>query len=273
MAKRGRHADHRPIGNEDPDMESFDMDSRIPGLEPRPKKGDSSGMRVIVFGVVACFLLLTIFLSYNRGDEQAADGSNTAGSSGSVIEGITNPVATLETSMGVMKAEIFLNRVPITASNFIDLSKSGFYNGLHFHRVIPNFMDQFGCPLSKDPHSPSAGTGGPPNGEFENLATHQKEKRFNGGNIKDEHLSKDSNQPGTLSMANTGAPDSGGSQFFINVHDNSFLDWFSPGRSKHPVFGKLIEGYDVAVAISKVKTRRDNPIEPVMMKSITISGA
>lgn len=61
-------------------------------------------------------------------------------------------------------------------------------------------------------------------------------------------------------MANTGQPNSGGSQFFINVADNSFLDWFSPGQSKHPVFGKVIEGYDVAVAISEARTRNDNPM-------------
>ena len=73
--------------------------------------------------------------------------------------------------MGTFKLEIFLDRVPITASNFIDLAQSGFYNGIHFHRVIPGFMDQFGCPYSKDPHNPRSGTGGPPDGTFKNLAT------------------------------------------------------------------------------------------------------
>eukprot|EP00747_Dinoflagellata_sp_TGD_P090134 gnl/TRDRNA2_/TRDRNA2_164586_c0_seq1.p1 gnl/TRDRNA2_/TRDRNA2_164586_c0~~gnl/TRDRNA2_/TRDRNA2_164586_c0_seq1.p1 ORF type:complete len:269 (+),score=52.97 gnl/TRDRNA2_/TRDRNA2_164586_c0_seq1:113-808(+) len=183
-----------------------------------------------------------------------------------------NPVATFDTTMGTFKAEIFLDRVPITASNFIDLSKSGFYNGIHFHRVIRNFMDQFGCPHAKDPNSPAAGTGGPPDGEFKNLKTGAMEKRSHGGNIQDEHTSRDSNKPGSLSMANTGQPNSGGSQFFINVHDNSFLDWFSPGASKHPVFGRITEGYDVAEAISKVPTRSDRPVTPIMMRSITITG-
>merc|ERR1739849_69709 len=96
------------------------------------------------------------------------------------------------------------DRVPITASNFIDLAQSGFYNGIHFHRVIPGFMDQFGCPNAKDPKSRRAGTGGPPDGEFKNLVTGKMERRFNGGNIEDENISKDSNQPGTLSMANCG---------------------------------------------------------------------
>merc|ERR1719482_1342725 len=173
-----------------------------------------------------------------------------------------NPIATMQTSMGDIKVELFLDRVPRTASNFIDLAQTGFYEGVHFHRVIPGFMNQFGCPHSKDPKSPRAGTGGPPDGTFKNLKTGESETRSNGGNIKDENISKDSNVPGTLSMANTGRPNSGGSQFFLNVANNANLDWFSPGQSKHPVFGKVVEGYDIAVAISKVPTRNDNPVTP-----------
>merc|ERR1712060_433639 len=149
--------------------------------------------------------------------------------------------------------------------NFIDLCQSGFYNGVHFHRVIPNFMNQFGCPHAKDPKSRRAGTGGPPDGQFKNLKTGAMETRSGGGNIKDENISKDTNAPGTLSMANTGSPDSGGSQFFINVVHNDFLDWFTPGESKHPVFGKITKGMDVVTNISKVKTRDDNPVVPIKM--------
>lgn len=185
---------------------------------------------------------------------------------------MANPVAVFETSMGTMKAEIFLDRVPITASNFIDLAQSGFYNGLHFHRVIPEFMNQFGCPHSKDPKSRAAGTGGPKDGTFKNLKTGGNETRSNGGNIKDEHTSRDSNVPGTLSMANTGDANTGGSQFFMNVARNDFLDWFSPGESKHPVFGKITEGYDLCKKISEVRTRDDNPVTPVQMVSVTIEG-
>merc|ERR1712013_657426 len=105
---------------------------------------------------------------------------------------------------------------------------------------------------------------------FTNLKTGGTERRSNGGNIQDENISRDTNAPGTLSMANTGQPNSGGSQFFLNVNNNANLDWFSPGQSKHPVFGKITEGYDVCVSISKVKTRNDNPVTPVMMKSVTI---
>ena len=186
-----------------------------------------------------------------------------------------NPIATFTTSAGVMKAEIYLDRVPRTASNFIDLCNSGFYNGLHFHRVIPGFMNQFGCPYSKDPKSGRSGTGGPPDGQFKNMATGGMESRTRGGNIKDENISKDSNKPGTLSMANTGQPNSGGSQFFLNVADNKNLDWFTGGQSKHPVFGKLVDkaSFDIAVKISKVRTRDDNPIEPIKMLSMTVRKA
>jgi len=183
-----------------------------------------------------------------------------------------NPIATCETSMGTFKLEIFLDRVPRTASNFIDLANTGFYNGVHFHRVIPNFMAQFGCPYAKDPKSKRAGTGGPPDGSFKNLKTGATETRSGGGNIKDEIISKDTNAPGTLSMANTGAPNSGGSQFFINVVHNDFLDWFSPGESKHPVFGKVMGDSDLKTLkqITEVPTREDCPNTPIMMKSITV---
>jgi len=186
---------------------------------------------------------------------------------------ITNPIASFDTTMGTFKAEVYLDRVPSTASNFIDLAQTGFYNGIHFHRVIPGFMDQFGCPYAKDPKSSRAGTGGPdPGTTYKNLATGATEKRNREGCIKDENISKDSNKPGTLSMANTGQPSSGGSQFFLNVADNKNLDWFSPGQSKHPVFGKITEGYEIVVAISKVQTVQDNPVTPIKMNSITISG-
>merc|ERR1712046_332171 len=174
---------------------------------------------------------------------------------------------------GIFKAEIYLDRVPRTASNFIDLCKTGFYEGIHFHRVIPGFMDQFGCPNAKNPKHPEAGCGGPSDGTYKNLKTGATERRFNGGNIEDENISRDTNAPGTLSMANCGQPNTGGSQFFLNVANNNFLDWFSPGDSKHPVFGKITEGYDVCVAISKVPTNNDNPRTPIKMVSITIDGA
>lgn len=172
---------------------------------------------------------------------------------------MANPTATFETSKGNFTVELFLDKMPATAANFIKLAKSGFYDGLHFHRIIENFMIQFGCPLSRDPTSPSAGTGGPP-----------------GGSIQDEYPenAKLSNEPSTLSMANTGRPNSGGSQFFINTKHNAFLDFFSPGPSRHPVFGRITEGMDVVAAIEATPTdARDNPVTPVQVKRVTIQGA
>lgn len=204
--------------------------------------------------------------------ESADAGTPAAGNGGGAKWEGPNPVAAFHTTEGVIKAEIYLDRVPRTASNFIDLAKTGFYDGIHFHRVIPGFMNQFGCPHARNAKAANAGTGGPPDGQFKNLATGEMEKRFHGGCIKDENISKDTNAPGTLSMANTGQKDSGGSQFFMNVAKNDNLDWFSPGDSKHPVFGKIIEGYDVAVKISKVATRNDNPEVPIKMERVTIDG-
>ncbi len=169
---------------------------------------------------------------------------------------MSNPTALLKTSLGDIKVEIFLDQMPVTAANFIKLIKSGYYDGLHFHRVIDGFMIQFGCEHSSDPNSPRAGTGKSPL-----------------GNVKDEHPAnaKLSNEPGTLSMANTGQPNSGGAQFFINTVHNSYLDWFSGGGSKHPVFGKVIEGMDVVTGIEKApKAPGDRPSPPIQMVSITV---
>ncbi len=168
---------------------------------------------------------------------------------------MSNPTATCETSLGSFTVELFTDQMPITAGNFVELAKSGFYDGLHFHRVIRGFMCQFGCPHSKDPSSPRAGTGQSPK-----------------GSIPDEHLetAKLSNEPGTLSMANAG-PNSGSSQFFINTVHNGYLDWFSPGASKHPVFGKVIEGMDVISKIENTPTGAgDRPKTPVQMIKITV---
>ena len=130
---------------------------------------------------------------------------------------MANPVAVCKTSMGTFKLELFVDTMPVTASNFIALAKEGYYDGLTFHRVIPNFMAQFGCPKSKDPSAFDAGTGGPPSGSTYTVIGSGETITRNGGNIPDEFTAELSNLPGTVSMANTGQPNSGGSQFFINV--------------------------------------------------------
>ncbi|CAK0802430.1 unnamed protein product [Prorocentrum cordatum] len=184
-----------------------------------------------------------------------------------------NPTAHFETSEGSFEADIYLDRVPVTASNFIALCRSGFYEGLHFHRVIDGFMNQFGCPYSKDPNSPMCGKGNAPEVSFPNLITGGLTCRGPGGTIKDEHISLDSNAPGTLSMANVGQPNTNSSQFFLNVAHNRSLDWFTPGDSKHPVFGIVKAGMDVVTKISKATTVNDKPVTPIRMIKITIVGA
>jgi cyclophilin family peptidyl-prolyl cis-trans isomerase len=159
----------------------------------------------------------------------------------------------MQTSKGDITIELFTDSMPITAGNFLDLADKGYFDGLHFHRIIPGFMLQGGCPNSKDPNSSRCGTGSP------------------GYSIQDEHLdsARFSNEVGTLSMANSG-PNSGGSQFFVNTKHNSFLDWFDGSSpSKHPVFGKVTAGMEVVKAIEGVQTgSQDRPVEPVQIISV-----
>ncbi len=169
---------------------------------------------------------------------------------------MANPTATFETSLGNFDVELYTDKMPLTAGNFLKLAKSGFYDGLHFHRVIKGFMIQFGCPHSRDPNSTRAGTGDSPEGR-----------------IKDEHPAdaKLSNEPGTIAMANTGQPNSGSCQFFINTVHNAYLDWFTPGQSKHPVFGKITSGLEVVRQIEGTATDgRDRPKTPVQVKKVTV---
>lgn len=139
-----------------------------------------------------------------------------------------------ETSAGNVTLDIYEKEMPVTAGNFLKLVRSGFYDGVIFHRVIPSFMIQGGDPTG-------TGMGGP------------------GYNIKDEFTKNNKNDRGTISMANAG-PNTGGSQFFINVVNNNYLD------SKHPVFGKVTDGMEVVDAISKAKRdRNDKPLVKVVI--------
>ena len=144
------------------------------------------------------------------------------------------PIATCITSHGEFKLQLRLDTMPVTVSNFIDLAQSGFYNGLHFHRVIPDFMVQFGCPFSRDSQDSRAGTGAAvPNSSYPVLQQLGREiSRDDDGCIpvrthpvprlrawgahsgpQDEHASRDSNDMATVSMSNTGLANTGGSQF------------------------------------------------------------
>ena len=144
----------------------------------------------------------------------------------------------LETTEGNIVLELYSD-LSITAGNFEKLVSEGFYDSVIFHRVIDGFMIQGGDPKGD-------GTGGP------------------GYNIKDEFREVNRNKRGTISMANAG-PNTGGSQFFINLVNNNFLD------SKHPVFGEVIEGMDVVDKIAKVETGPgDRPVEEVKIIKASI---
>lgn len=157
--------------------------------------------------------------------------------------------ATLHTNKGDISIQLFATLAPNTVANFSKLAQEGFYSGVKFHRVIKGFMDQAGDPLTKDDSMQARwGTGGP------------------GYTIPDEITPEGINMAGTIAMANTGQPNSAGSQFFINAVDNHFLD------GKYTVFGKVTSGMDVVTAINNVQTdSNDRPIDPVVIQSITIS--
>ena len=156
---------------------------------------------------------------------------------------------TLHTNKGDISIQLFESIAPQTVANFVKLANEGFYNGVKFHRVIEGFMNQAGDPLTKDDAQKARwGTGGP------------------GYTIPDEFSSTVDNVAGTVAMANTGQPNSSGSQFFINANDNHFLD------GKYTVFGKVISGMEVVTAINKVKTdSNDRPLEPVILTSVTVT--
>ncbi len=155
--------------------------------------------------------------------------------------------ATLHTSMGDITIK-FSDATPNTVANFVKLAGEGFYDNTKFHRVIAGFMNQGGDPLSKDDTMKSRwGTGGP------------------GYQFADEIKSTNKNDIGTISMANAG-PNTNGSQFFINVAANNFLD------SKHTVFGTVTAGMDVVNKINATPVDgSDKPLTPVVIKNITLN--
>lgn len=157
------------------------------------------------------------------------------------------PVVVMKTTKGDITLQLFEEATPGTVKNFVELAKQDFYDGIRFHRVIPGFMAQSGDPNTKsDPDNRSIhGTGGP------------------GYKFADE-INLHSNAIGTISMANAG-PNTNGSQFFINVADNSFLD------GRHAVFGEVTEGLEVVTEIVNSETDpRDNPVVPVEILDIVV---
>lgn len=151
-------------------------------------------------------------------------------------------IAVIETTLGAIEVELYTEEAPKTVKNFVDLSNKGFYNGIIFHRVIPEFMIQTGDPTG-------TGTGGP------------------GYEFEDEFSAKlKHDKPGVLSMANSG-PNTNGSQFFITEVPTPWLD------KRHSIFGQVIKGQDVVHKIATAKRDGyDKPVTTISIKSITISN-
>jgi len=223
--------------------------------------------------------------------------------------GLADPTAVFETSAGSFEAELFLDRellvllllvllalvltavlplpagMPITVSNFVALARSGFYDGTHIHRVVADFMVQFGCPLTKDAKGDVSqwGEGNPGGGStFPLLGSEEGEEVTRGadgeevGCIQDEHPAEHriSNGLGALAMANKDLPNTGGGQLFVNLSDNAMLDWFddSSSESKHPVFGQVSEeGMEAVLKIGRAKVNEEErPVKPIKLKSVRI---
>jgi peptidylprolyl isomerase len=179
-------------------------------------------------------ILIAGFISC-AGCTQSAPATNlatiTAGTASMTPSAESQKLVKLETNMGNITIALDPS-MPVTAGNFESLVRKGFYDGIIFHRVIDGFMIQGGDPTG-------TGMSGP------------------GYVIKDEFTNNNRNTRGTISMANAG-PNTGGSQFFINLVNNNHLD------TKHPVFGKVVEGMDVVDKIGKTKTGAGNrPVQNV----------
>jgi len=164
-----------------------------------------------------------------------------------------NPMVLMSTSMGDIKIELYEDKAPITVKNFLGYVNDKFYDGLIFHRVIPDFMIQCGG-MDKD---------------LKEKATKPSIKNEAGNGLK--------NEIGTVAMARTSVVDSATAQFFINVKDNGFLNHRdeTPTGFGYTVFGKVVEGMDVVRKIEHVSTankgmNQNVPVEPVVIKSVTL---
>ncbi len=162
--------------------------------------------------------------------------------------------ATIETSMGTITLELDEARAPATVDNFAQYARSGHYDGTIFHRVIDGFMIQGGG-FTKD--------------------MNQKTTR---APIRNEAMNGLSNKRGTIAMARTSVVDSATSQFFINLVDNTFLDFTSPTPQGfgYAVFGRVLDGMDVVDAIAKAKTgfsgpHQNVPESPIVIRKVTVA--
>lgn len=209
-------------------------------------------MKHLLVGTLTFFFLLSGCNASNETPATTATEQTTQTQTSGVKKSMTN--VKMETSKGTIMMELDAEKAPLTVANIEAYIKDGFYDGLIFHRVIPNFMIQ----------------GGGMNADM-------SEKSDKRAPIKNEANNGLKNDRGTLAMARTNDPHSASSQFFINLKDNDFLNFTSesPAGWGYAVFGKVTEGMDVVDEIAKVKTGNhgyhgDVPLEPVVINTVTI---
>jgi len=158
-----------------------------------------------------------------------------------------NPIVKIKTSLGDITVELYEDKVPNTVANFIELAEKGFYKGMSFHRIIPGFMAQGGCPNTKAGATGRPGTGGP------------------GYRFADEiNPTLKHDKAGVLSMANAG-PNTNGSQFFLCFTATPWLD------GKHAVFGQVTDGLELLKKLEAVGTGSGNPTQKVTMEIEVVS--
>ncbi len=198
----------------------------------------------VIIGVV---IIIGIFFVWFLNNKSEKDIISPVDNQEKIIKEMTSAI--LHTNKGDITVEFFEKQAPQTVANFIKLAKEGFYDGVKFHRVIKGFMIQTGDPLTKDDSKMNLwGTGGP------------------GYSFEDELGAGNRNDQGTIAMANSGS-DTNGSQFFINVAPNNFLD------TKHTVFGKVVSGMEAVAKIENTPTTGapfDRPITAMIINSVEV---
>ena len=204
---------------------------------------------VIALGIVLIVLVVAFALIPTPAAKESANNSNAVNNQNSNMQNAqTNQTVVLKTNFGDIALELFSADAPKTVENFIKLSKSGFYNGTKFHRVIKGFMIQGGDPNSKDDDWSNDGMGGP-GYKFEDEINSHKLVR------------------GTLAMANAGANTNGSQFFIVTTESTPWLD------GKHTAFGKILNGMDIIDKIESVKVNEnDHPTDDVVINSIEIKS-
>ena len=203
--------------------------------------------KITILLVIILFIGGVIYFKFMNKDQQPVDDNINP------PKEVASDVI-FKTNFGDIGIKLFSDKAPKTTENFKKLISEGFYDGVKFHRIVEGFMLQGGDPLTKDDSQQGLwGTGGP------------------GYSFEDEIYPGNSNVVATIVMANAG-PNTNGSQFFINVADNNFLD------QKHTVFGKIVSGLDVVQQIGETETQtspsgeKSLPVNPVVIESAVLAN-